>query len=99
MKKMIAVLLVSLLSATTNVNAEAWVMPNTGGGKITLTKEACPVDNYAYPTLRKAYTWTNSFYQEGCWYVIDGNVHIVWVNKDGSRDRRVYDINGFTQVR
>ena len=97
MKKILVLL--ALLSASIAVRAEAWTMPNTGGGKITLTKETCPVDNYAYPSLKKAYTWTNSFYQEGCWYVIDGNVHIVWVNKDGSRDRRVYDINGFTQVK
>lgn len=88
-----------LLSVATNVNAETWVMPNTGGGKITLTKEACPADNYKYTLLKKAYTWTNSMYMEGCWAVIDGNIHITWMFSDGTRERRVYDINAFTQVR
>ena len=97
MKKTLVSLLLCLSAGV--ANADAWVMPNKGGGKITLTKEACPFDNYAYTALKKAYTWTNSTYQEGCWSVINGEVHIVWVNKDGSGDRRVYDINAFTQVR
>ena len=96
MKKTL-VLLGLLLSA--HVNAEAWVMPNKGGGKITLTKEACPFDNYKYTALKKAYTWTNSTYQEGCWRVLNGEVHVVWVDADGSGERRVYDLNSFTQVK
>lgn len=97
MKKILVSLLLCLNVGV--ANAESWVMPNTGGGKITLTKEACPFDNYAYTLLKKAYTWTNSFYMEGCWLVQDGQVHVIWVNKDNSRERRVYDINAFTQVR
>ena len=78
--------LLGLLLSAAAVNAEAWVMPNKGGGKITLTKEACPFDNYKYTALKKAYTWTNE-------------VHVVWVDADGSGERRVYDLNSFTQVK
>ena len=94
MKKL---LLTFLLSFATSVNAESWYMRNTGGGEITLTKEACYADNQQYTSLSKAYTWTNAIYLEGCWTVIDGNVHIIWISKDGSRDRRVYNINNFVR--
>lgn len=96
MKKILVSLLLCL--SAVHASAEVWVMPNTGGGKITLTKEACPADNYRYTALKKAYTWTNALYIEGCWAVIDGAVHITWMHSDGTRERRVYDIKSFTQV-
>lgn len=88
-------LLFGLLLVPTLCFAETWILKNKGGGEITLTKETCKADNGAYPSLSHAYTWTNEMYQEGCWLVMDGNVHIIWVNKDNSRDRRVYPIDSF----
>lgn len=96
MKKMLVLVLLSL-SVATSVRAETWVMPNQGGGEITLTAKQCTADNGAYPSLRHAYSWTNKIYFEGCWSVIDGNVHIVWVFKDGSRERRVYPVDAFNK--
>ena len=80
---------------TLNAYADSWVMPNTGGGEITLTDQQCSADNGRYPALKKAYSWTNSVYFDGCWTIIDGNVHVVWVLPDGTRPRRVYNINSF----
>ena len=94
MKKLLFVL--GLVLAL-NANAESWVMPNEGGGEITLTSSTCTADNGAYPALKKAYAWTNKIYFEGCWTVIDGNVHVVWMAPNGSRPRNVYPISSFTR--
>ena len=94
MKKL---LLVLGLTLALNVNAESWVMPNEGGGEITLTDKQCTADNGAYPSLKKAYSWTNKIYFEGCWMVQDGNIHVIWVFSDGTRERRVYPPSSFTK--
>lgn len=94
MKKMLASLLLCL---SAHASAETWVMPNQGGGEITLSSNQCKADNGAYPSLKHAYSWTRDIYFEGCWSVVDGNVHIVWVFKDGSRDRRVYPVSSFNK--
>ena len=52
MKKLLFVLGLIL---TLNAHAESWVMPNEGGGEITLTNKQCTADNGAYPGLKKAY--------------------------------------------
>jgi hypothetical protein len=95
MKKILVSL--ALLSAVTVVKAETWVMPNQGGGEITLTAQACKVDGGRYESLRHAYSWTNQIYFEGCWSLIDGNIHIIWVHSDGTRNRRVYSLNSFSK--
>ena len=89
--------LLGLLLVSGIANAQVFVMPNNGGGEITLTQEKCKADNGAYPALRHVYSWTNSYYMEGCWAVIDGNISVIWMNKDGSRERRIYPINGFNK--
>lgn len=94
MKKL---LLILGLTLALNVNAESWVMPNEGGGEITLTDRQCTIDNGAYPSLKKAYSWTNKIYFEGCWTVLDGNVHVIWLLPSGNRSRNVYNINSFTR--
>ena len=95
MKKL---LLILGLTLALNVNAESWVMPNTGGGEITLTSDACMADGGRYSSkLKKAYSWTNKIYFEGCWAVIDGNIHVVWMLPNGDRPRNVYNINDFTR--
>ena len=94
MKKILAIALF-ILSST--AMADVWVMKNQGGGEITLTSDRCKADNYAYPDLKNAYTWTNQVYQEGCWALIDGNVHVTWINSNGSRNRMVYPPSSFTK--
>lgn len=90
-------LLLALLLVSGAAQAEVWIMPNTGGGEITLTQEKCRADNGAYPSLRHVYSWTTNFYMEGCWAVIDGNISVIWMNKDGSREKRVYPIASFNK--
>jgi hypothetical protein len=94
MKKLL-VALGLVLSIT--AHAESWVMPNQGGGEITLTDRQCEADNGAYPALKKAYSWTNKIYFDGCWTVIDGNIHVVWMLPNGTRPRNVYPIGSFTR--
>ena len=95
MKKLLAAL---ALLVSINAHAESWAMPNEGGGEITLSSDACMADGGKYANkLKKAYSWTNRIYFEGCWGIIDNNVHIVWINPDGTRSRRVYRISDFTK--
>lgn len=75
------------------------VSPNEDGGQITLTMRDCVTDgkNFTqeYPTLRQAYTFgTKTPYLEGCWTLIDGNVHVVYFHNN---TRRVYPLSGFTR--
>lgn len=93
MKKLLLVLLLTSGIA----HAEIYVMPNNGGGEITLTTQTCKAENGKYTQLKHAYTWSNEVYIEGCWALIDGNVHITWLNKDGSGTRRVYEPKNFTK--
>jgi len=79
------------------VKAETWVLPNTSGGEITLTTQTCKADNGKWQTLKHAYTWTDKTYMEGCWTVVDGNVHVTWVFSNGDRERRVYRPSDFTK--
>lgn len=94
MKKLLAAL---ALLVSINAYAESWAMPNEAGGEITLTSESCKADNGAYPQLKKSYSWSNKIYFEGCWAIIDGNVHVIWMLPSGTRPRNVYNINSFTR--
>lgn len=94
MKKILVSL--ALLSVLTNAKAESWVMPNTSGGEITITNQKCKLGNGEYGSLNHAYTWTNQVYLEGCWTIVDGNVHVLWDLKNGSQ-RRVYKPTDFTK--
>lgn len=91
-------LLIALgLLLSVNAYAESWVLRNNGGGEITLTKRQCELGGKVYPNLNEAYTWTNQLFIQGCWSVIDGNVHIVWAFSDGSGTRNVYPIANFVR--
>lgn len=95
MKKL---LLALALLVSISAHAESWVMTNEGGGEITLTSNACMADGGQYSAkLKKAYTWTNQIYFEGCWGIVDGNVHVVWMMPSGNRPRNVYNINSFSR--
>ena len=90
-------ILFGLLLCAGVVQAETWVMPNQGGGEITISSDTCKADGGKYTALKHAYSWTNQIYFEGCWLIQDGNVHIIWVHKDGTRERRVYPPSAFNK--
>lgn len=95
MKKL---LLTFTLLFSLNAYADSWAMPNEGGGEITLSSDACMADGGKWSAkLKKAYSWTNRIYFEGCWGIVDGNVHVIWLLPDGTRPRNVYNINSFNR--
>ena len=94
MKKL---LLTLALFVSFNSYADTWFMTNQGGGEITLTDTTCKADNGKYPALKNAYSWTNKIYFEGCWAMIDGNVHVIWMLPSGERPRNVYSPSSFTR--
>jgi hypothetical protein len=95
MKKILLAIAVFL---SFNAHADSWAMPNEGGGEITLSSDACMADGGKWSAkLKKAYSWTNRIYFEGCWGIVDGNVHVIWLLPDGTRPRNVYNINSFSR--
>jgi hypothetical protein len=81
-------LLIALVLVSCNALADTWVMNNAGGGQVVLTDRVCK----GHPSLREAYTYTNSVYLEGCWTLLDGKIHVAWNKNQG---RKVYEINNF----
>ena len=82
-----------------NAEAQLLVSPNNDGGEIVLTMRDCVADgkNFTqeYPHLRQAYTYGDRTpYREGCWTLIDGNVHVLYFHNNS---RRVYPLEGFTR--
>ena len=90
-----ALIVALLLFTSLQAHAQVYVMPNEGGGEITLTSRQCEHKGRTYQGLKEAYTWSNQLYLSGCWAVVDGNVHIVW-NVNDRQERRVYSIQNFT---
>jgi hypothetical protein len=71
-------------------------MPNEGGGKIVLTDDICKVDGKVYNKLNRAYNYTTSGHSsEGCFYVEDETVVVVWNTTVGVRTMR-YPLENFT---
>jgi hypothetical protein len=74
-------------------------MPNEGGGKIVLTDEVCKHKNTTYSTLNRAYNYTTSGHgSEGCFYVEDETVVVVWDTAAGVRRMR-YPAENFTLIK
>lgn len=72
---------------------QVFVMPNKGGGEITLTARPCVISGETIDGLREAYTWSPaSPHQQGCWTVVDGMVHVIYLK---TRERMVYPIEHF----
>jgi hypothetical protein len=89
MKKIVALL--ALVS--TQAFGQIYVLPNKGGGEITLTGRPCVIRGQNQTELREAYTWSpSSPYEKGCWTIIDGMVHILYLD---TNQRRVYPIEDF----
>ena len=94
------ILIGALLALTTTLaNAEMLAtLPNKAGGKIVLTDEICvdPVTKERYDALKRAYNYSaEGGTSEGCYFVEDESVVVVWVNSQ-SRDRSRYPLENFT---
>lgn len=71
-------------------------MPNQGGGKIVLTDEVCKAGSKTYNTLRRAYNYTVEGYgSEGCYYIEDESVMVIW-DTAGTATKRRYPAENFT---
>ena len=95
MKKILpTLLLLASIGSTNPAIGQVFVLPNKAGGEITLTMRPCVIKNVTQPeTLREAYTWSPSTpYQEGCWTIVDGMVHVLFFS---TGDRRIYPIDEF----
>lgn len=82
------------------VKAEAIAtMPNEGGGKIVLTDETCKHDGKTYKELNRAYNYTTSGHgSEGCYFIEDETVVVVWATSSGAKRMR-YPAENFTLTR
>jgi O-glycosyl hydrolase len=70
-------------------------MPNEGGGKIVLTDEVCKHSGTTYSKLNRAYNYTTSGHgSEGCYFVEDETVVVIWDTPSGARRMR-YPIENF----
>lgn len=94
MKKPLLAILATL--TITPLSAQTLVMPNTGGGEITLTNRVCKINGRTYENLKLAYSWTREIYFEGCWALIDSNIHVQWVFDNARSERRVYPVDRFS---
>jgi hypothetical protein len=74
-------------------------MPNEGGGKIVLTDEVCKYEGKTYNKLNRAYNYTTSGHSsEGCFYVEDETVVVIWDTSVGVRRMR-YPAENFTLIK
>jgi hypothetical protein len=89
-----------LVGFVQEVRAEAIAsMPNEGGGKIVLTDEVCKHKGTTYSTLSRAYNYTTSGHSsEGCFYIEDETVVVIWDTSAGVRRMR-YPAENFTLTR
>lgn len=82
-----------LIGCATPARTQIFVMPNRGGGEITLTARPCTINGERVEGLMEAYTWSpSSPHQNACWTVVDGMVHVLYLK---TRERMVYPIENF----
>jgi len=74
-------------------------MPNQAGGKVVLTDEACKHNGKVYEKLNRAYNYgTQGYTTEGCYFVEDETVVVIW--DDGSATPRMrYPAENFTMIK
>ena len=74
-------------------------MPNKAGGRIVLTDEVCKHKGKVYDTLKRAYNYsTEGYTTEGCFFVEDETVVVIW--DDGTANPRMrYPIENFTLIK
>ena len=96
---MVIALIVILMFAPTAKAAGIASMPNKAGGKIVLTDKVCRHNGKVYDTLKRAYNYsTEGYTTEGCFFVEDETVVVVW--NDGTANSRMrYPIENFTLIK
>jgi hypothetical protein len=73
-------------------------MPNEGNGKIVLTNQVCKYEGKTYDPLKRAYSYHIKGYTfEGCFYLEDDTVVIIWGVGNKAETRR-YPASAFTLV-
>jgi hypothetical protein len=96
MKKLLATLLFVPMLAQADAIA---TMPNEGGGKIVLTDEVCKNGGKTYSALSRAYNYTTSGHgSEGCFFIEDETVVVIWDTAAGVRRMR-YPAENFTLIK
>ena len=88
-------LLIALLLLPSVSLAESWSMPNKNGGEIVITNRDCVVKGTNYSPLKEAFSHWNGGYLEGCWYLEDNMVKIIWQLSGGGMERRAYRMEDF----
>lgn len=95
MKKLLAMLLFVPILAQAAAIA---TMPNRAGGKIVLTDEVCKHSGKVYENLNRAYNYgTQGYTAEGCFFVEDETVVIIWIDNSAEPKMR-YPAENFTII-
>ncbi len=93
MKKLLIALALLPAVALADVIAS---MPNQAGGKIVLTDEQCKLNGKTYDPLKRSYFYTTEgITGDGCWYLDDETVVVVWKERGGSSTTRRYPVENF----
>lgn len=93
----IVVLWMAAYAAAVKAEMIAW-LGNQAGGRIVITDEVCvdPETKKRYDQLKRAYNYGSSGgTSEGCYFVEDSSVVIVWVESSG-RTKSRYPLENFT---
>lgn len=98
MKKILMTALVTFMLPTLAQAGAIASMPNKAGGKIVLTDEVCKHKGKVYDTLKRAYNYgTEGYTTEGCFFVEDETVVVIW--DDGTATPRMrYPAENFTII-
>jgi hypothetical protein len=97
MMKTTLALLLLCLSAHASAEMIAW-LGNQAGGRIVITDEVCvdPDTKKRYDALKRAYNYSSAGgTSEGCYFLEDESIVIVWVNS-GGRSKSRYPLENFT---
>lgn len=71
-------------------------MPNQAGGKIVLTDEQCKYAGKTYDPLKRSYFYTpEGLNGDGCWYLEDETIVVVWKERNGASTTRRYPVENF----
>ena len=74
-------------------------MPNEGNGFIVLTDDECKHEGTTYSKLSRAYNYTTSGHNsEGCFYIEDETVVVIWNTSAGVKRMR-YPAENFTMTK
>lgn len=72
-------------------------LPNQAGGKIVITDEECKHNGKVYEPLRRSYNYgSDGTTNDGCWYLEDETVVVVWKLRDGSSSTKRYPVENFS---